>query len=244
MARVKSKFNIVAYDKAGQEVMLHQNIESAGLIALLKEEKQSIDDNYTKIHVERIADGLKISRPVGNNTEWVDRLAQTLKLGKTRIVNNTHSYVVSFAVYKIDRLDPAFHQDFPQSYVINSTQKFQDDVFSKIVDMQQKMRVAVLRVLDVATDIDDPKNEKYTPLCAVVFYPNMIVGMPDMKKTGVRLNYNDRRCVKLTINKKIRMKTGGMKSYFANQQDAVDAINNVVAEISKYNRRKFKTNGK
>ena len=60
MARVKSDFNIVAYQDSGQVVTLHKNVKSGKLIPLLDADKKFIDNNFARLSVERIADGLKI----------------------------------------------------------------------------------------------------------------------------------------------------------------------------------------
>ena len=246
MARVKSNFNIVAYNSSGQKVTLHQNIKSTGLIALLKKEKQSIDRNYTQISVERIADGLKIFVNVGGNKDWVERVAKTLKLGQSCIAKNTHSYCVSYSIYKND-MHPVFVIDFPQETVLKSGAQFKELVCDKMFGMQNGLRVAVLRVLDIATDKQDADNQKETPIYSHVFYPSTVLGLPDLRGTGVAIRHNTNiydRCTPVMFNRKKRSGDGGANVYFGNQQIVMEQLDNIIDIISKYRIRSLKQNGK
>ena len=237
---------------------LTPKIKQGEIVPLLQHLERYLNRKYQVLDVVRLSNGI-IDDPVKTSSSiikynigfehenWIDSVARRLKKKAQKQERKTkyHSYIVSFAVYNIDKIQPVFQQDFTQSTVINATPIFKDIVFEKIVNMQQKMRVAVLRVLDVATDKDNPDDKKYTPLYAHAFCSSMVDGVPDMRGTGMHFRNGDKtRCTKLVINHKVRMVSGGEKSYFGNQQEAVSAIQTIVNEISKHNRRGLKQHGK
>ncbi len=229
------------------------NIKQGEIVPMLQHLETYLNRNYDILDVVTLPNAQNQHQStfkfnIGfDHEDWIDTVAKGLKkkVKKQGHETKSHSYRVAFAIYNIDKNTPVFQQDFPQSTVVNATPIFQDIVFEKIVSMQQKMRVAVLRVLDIATDKNDPNNEKITPLYSHAFCSIMVDGTPDLRGTGMYFRNGDKsRCTKLVINSKMRSVSGGGKSYFGNQAEAVAAINNVVEEISKHNRRGLKQNGK
>lgn len=247
MARVKSDFNIVAYQDSGQVVTLHKNVKSGKLIPLLDADKKFIDNNFARLSVERIADGLKIVVNVDANKNWVERVSKAFKLGQPHIVTNTHSYCVSYSIYNKNDAHPIFIIDFPQETVLKSGEQFKELVCEKMFHMQHDLRVAVLRVLDVATDKSDADDQKYTPIYSHVFYPSTILGLPDLRGTGVNIRHNsDRRdrCTPVMFNRKKRTGDGSVNVYFGNQPMVMEQLDNIIDIISKRGVRSLKQNEK
>ena len=247
----KYNYKIVAHTYTNTIDTIATNVDSLELIPLLKNIKNFIDRKYASVDIIRMdsknqKDETKFIYKVGLDKDWVAGVSKSLKLGQPKEQKFSHSYIVSYAIYGLDKKSPVFQHDYPQSTVINSEKLFQNVVFEKMFDMQQKLRVAVLRVYDVTTDKDDSSDKNYTPLYSHVIYPSHDV-TPDLTGTGVHIRHNSGkhdRCTPVIFNKKIHQGIGGDKIYFVNQGDAIRAVQAVIDEIKKYGKRNLKENGK
>lgn len=246
MAGVKHNFNILGYTASGEIKTLAKSVDAQKLIPWLNTQESFINDNFSRISVERLKDSLKIYVNVGSDKKWIDKVSGYFKLCRKNTETKSHSYNVVCEIY-CEKLTPVCKFETAQSTVINSTQIYQNLVFEKMYTFRENFRVAVLKLVDIVTDKNNPENEVQNNLYSHAFYPFYVNGWPDLAGTGMHLksNYrNNERFTRVNFVQKVRTGTGGQNIYFANQLEVVNTIQEIVAEISKYGTRQSRQNGK
>lgn len=246
MAGVKHTFNIVGYNASGEIKTLKKSIDAQKMISWLNEQESFINDNFSKISVERIKDNLKIYVNVDGGKQWIDKVSGYFKLCRKNTEKKSHCYHVVCEIY-CEKLIPVCNFETAQSTVINSTKIYQNLVFEKMYACRENFRVAVLKLVDIATDKNNPEHEVKNNLYSHAFYPFYVNGWPDLTGTGMCLksNYrNNERFTRVNFVQKVRTDTDGQNIYFANQFEVVNTMQKIVAEISKYGTRQSKQNGK
>lgn len=248
-------YKIVATSYTNSVDTIAPNVDSLELMPVLKNIKSFLDKNYATVDIiqteknstKDIAERseAKFTYKVGQNSDWVNKAGRVFKLGQQDVRQYSHSYVVYYAIYNTEQNTPVFQHEFPQSAVINSTKMFQDFVFEKLFDKQYKLRVAVLKVIDIATNKQEEADTHRSPIYSRVMYSSDCELAPVLIGTGVHIRKcSDKqfRCTPLTFNKKVRTVMGGDKQYFVNQGDAVNVIQDIVNVIKKYGKRSLKQN--
>ena len=250
----KYVYTIVAHSYTNNVDTIASNVDSLELMSFLKNIKNFIDKHFASVDIIRTdakkqidttkKEETKFMYKTGADYDWVDKASKSLGLGQSKTIRCKHSFVVRYSIYKKDKLHPVFVQDYPQTAVVNSMPLFQDTVFEKMFGMQNNLRVAVLRVVDIAYDKDNPNTMiKETPIYSRAIYPAS-ENVPDLTGTGVRLRGNTdkkERCTPVRFNRKIRMDIGNQKIRFGNTPEVINGINRVIEEIAKYNRRQQKS---
>lgn len=254
----KYAYTIIAHSYTNDVDTIASNMDSVELMTVLKNIKSFIDKKYALVDIMRTdtndkidsvkKESTKFMYKVGSDYDWVDKASRALRVGQPRNSRCKHSFVVRYSIYKKDKLPPVFVQEYPQKTVVNCGQLFQDTVFEKMFSMQHNLRVAVLRVVDIASDKDNPNLIiKETPIYSRAIYPS-VENVPDLVGTGVysrrKTEGTYERCTPVTFNTKVRTVSGGEKLYFINQPDAINAVNDVVNVIKKFGKRSLKQNEK
>lgn len=253
----KYSYTIVAHSYTNSVDTIASNVDSLELMSFLKNIKNFIDKHYASVDIIRTnakkqidttkKEETKFMYKTGADYDWVDKASKSLGLGQSKKIRCKHSFVVRYSIYKKDKLQPVFVQDYPQTAVVNSMPLFQDTIFEKMFGMQHNLRVAVLRVVDIAYDKDNPNTMiKEAPIYSRAIYPAS-ENVPDLVGTGVYSRQTEgkyERCTPVTFNAKARTISGGEKLYFVNQPDAMGAVADVVNVIKKYGKRNLRTNGK
>ena len=246
MAGVKHNFNILGYSASGEIKTLAKSVDAQKLISWLNTQESFINENFSKISVERVKDSLKIYVNVGSDKKWIDKVSGSFKLCRKNDTTKSHSYYVSCEIY-CEKFKPVCNFETAQANVLKSTPVFQNLVFEKMFAFRDNLRVAILRLVDIVEDKNNPENWVQNNLYAHAFYPFYVNGWPDLEGTGMHLKthyYNKERFTRVNFASKVHTDDNGQKIYFANQLEVMNAMNEFIAEISKRGSRQSRQNGK